>query len=272
MENIDKYTEKGIELAIEYAPKVLLAIVTLIIGWWVINMIVRLIGRGISRSNMDDSLQPFLKTIVGVILKLMLFISVAEMVGVETTSFVAVVGAAGLAIGLALQGSLSNFAGGMLILTFKPFRVGDLVDIQGEIGHVKEIQIFNTILHSPQDKTVILPNGMVSNGVIVNLTKKGRLRVDLTVGIAYDEDIRKAREAIMNVMMNDELVLKDPAPSVHVSELADSSVNLAVRPYATPENYWAVYFGTLEKSKQALDAAGITIPFPQRDVHMIKGE
>jgi small conductance mechanosensitive channel len=192
------------------------------------------------------------------------------MVGVETTSFIAVLGAAGLAVGLAFQGALGNFAGGVLILVFKPYQIGDLIESQGQLGVVKEIQIFTTILLNPQYKTIILPNGAVANGDITNYTTEGKIRIDLTVGIAYESDITKAKGILMDVMKADENVIADPAPFVGVSELADSSVNLAVRPWCHPDHYWDVYFDTLENCKNALDKGGVTIPFPQVDVHLDK--
>ena len=222
------------------------------------------------KRNTDETLRPFVLSLIGWTLKIMLFISVIQMLGVATTSFIAVLGAAGLAIGLAFQGTLANFAGGALLLIFKPYKVGDLIEAQGKLGVVKEIQIFTTILLNPQNKTIILPNGAVSNGDITNYTRDGKLRVDLTVGISYDSDIKKAKDVLMEVMTNYPHVLKDPAPFVGVSELADSSINLAVRPWTTPEHYWDVYFDVLENCKNALDNANITIPFPQVDVHMDK--
>jgi small conductance mechanosensitive channel len=192
------------------------------------------------------------------------------MVGIQTTSFVAVLGAAGLAIGLALQGSLSNFAGGVLILIFRPYRVGDLIQAQGELGVVQEIQIFTTILLNPQNRRVIIPNGSIANGNIVNLSAEDSVRVDTTVGISYDADMKQAREVLMAAIIKIDGVLSDPAPTVAVSELGDSSVNLVVRPYCQPTDYWKVHFAVVEASKNALDAAGISIPFPQRDVHLLQ--
>jgi len=222
------------------------------------------------RRGTDETLRPFMISLVTWVLKAMLFISVIQMVGIATTSFVAVLGAAGLAVGFALQGTLANFAGGALILLFKPYKIGDLIESQGHLGVVKEIQIFTTVLLNPQNRTIILPNGVVSNGDITNYTKEGKLRVDLTIGISYESDMKKAKDVLMAVLNSDEKVLKDPPPFVGVSELADSSVNLAVRPWATPENYWDVHFGITEKCKNALDENAITIPFPQMDVHMDK--
>jgi small conductance mechanosensitive channel len=214
------------------------------------------------KRGVDDTLQKFLGNLFGWTLKILVIITAISQLGVETTSFIAILGAAGLAVGLALQGSLANFAGGALIMIFKPFKVGDLIEAQGELGVVKEIQIFVTKLTSPQNKLIIIPNGILSNGNIINYTEEGKLRVDLTFGVGYNEDIKKTKEVLMQVLLDNPKVLKDPAPTVNVSELADSSVNFAVRPWATPENYWDVYFGITEAGKLALDKAGIEIPYP----------
>jgi len=189
-------------------------------------------------------------------------------VGVETTSFAAILAAAGLAIGMALQGSLANFAGGVLIMIFKPFKIGDLIEGQGIVGVVKEIEIFTTKLSTPDNKEAIIPNGTLSNGNIINFTSQGTLRVDLNIGIGYGDDIKKAKEVIMKTLTDNPKVLKDPAPTVAVSELGDNAINLVVRPFATVTDYWDVYFEALEDSKNALDAAGVSIPYPQRDVHI----
>jgi small conductance mechanosensitive channel len=255
-------------MVIEYAPKFLLAIIVLLIGLRIIKIISNLLKKNLKKKEVDPTLAPFAVNLLDWTLKIMLVISVAAMLGVETTSFIAVLGAMGLAVGLALQGTLGNFAGGVLIMVFKPYRVNDLIETQGQIGVVKEIQIFNTILTSPQNKMVIIPNGAIMNGEIVNYTILGKIRVDLTVGISYEADIEKAKKVLLLVMSNHELVLGEPAPFVGVSELGDSSVNLAVRPFCDPKDYWTVYFDILEQSKLALDKDNITIPFPQVDVHM----
>jgi len=195
---------------------------------------------------------------------------VAGMVGIQTTSFIAIIGAAGLAIGFALQGTLANFAGGILILLFKPYKIGNLIEAQGHLGVVKEIQMFVTILLTPENKTVFIPNGAMSNGNIVNFTLENLIRVDMMFGISYQSDIAKAKEVLMNLLVNHPKVLKDPAPFVGVKELADSSVNLATRPYTRPSDYWEVYFFMYEHGKIELENAGIFIPFPQVDVHMDK--
>ena len=278
MEEIDAATTqmetlymKGYELGLVYAPKLALALITLLVGLWVIRGIGKVLQVSMEKSKVDPTLIPFLKSLSSWSLKVLLFVSVASMIGIATTSFIAVLGAAGLAIGLALQGSLANFAGGVLIMVFKPYKIGDLIETQGQLGVVKEVQIFNTIIIAPQNKQVIIPNGAVSNGPIINYTEEGVIRVDLSIGIAYDADIAKAKSVIMAVMEKHEKVLSDPAPFVGVSEMADSSVNLAVRPQCKPEFYWDVFFDINEAMKIALDDNNITIPFPQRDVRVING-
>ena len=268
MDQANKWLDEAMALITDYGPKVIGAIIFLIIGLWIIKRIVKGSTKLMHKRSLDASLIPFLGTLLDIILKVMLIISVAGVLGIQTTSFVAVLGAAGLAVGLALQGTLANFAGGVLILIFKPYRVGDLIEAQGELGSVKEIQIFVTILLTPENKTVIIPNGAISNGNITNYTREGMIRVDTTFGISYDSDIKKSKDILMKVMTDHPKVLADPAPFVGVAELADSSVNLAVRPFCDPADYWEVYFDVYEAGKIALDEAGITIPFPQVDVHM----
>ena len=272
MQNIDAFTTKAIELVMIYAPKFILAIITLFVGLWLIGLITKVTRKAMEKTKTDKTLIPFITNLLSWGLKLLLFISVASMVGIATTSFIAVLGAAGLAIGLALQGSLGNFAGGVLILIFKPYNVGELIEAQGHLGVVKEVQIFNTILLTPDNKRVIIPNGAVSNGSVVNYSAEGLLRVDLVIGIAYESDIPKAKEVLYKAMADHELVLQDPQSTVAVSELADSSVNLVVRPWCKVSDYWQVYFDITEAAKVDLEQNGITIPFPQRDVHLFKQE
>lgn len=263
---------KVYEIGLEYAPQLALAIITLLLGLWVIKGVTKLLQLSMERSKVDPTLIPFLSSLVSWTLKVLLFISVASMIGIATTSFVAVLGAAGLAVGLALQGSLSNFAGGVLIMIFKPYKVGDLVKSQGHLGVVKEVQIFNTILIDPQSKRVIIPNGAISNDALINYSAEGQIRVDLTIGIAYNADIDLAKSVLMDVLTSHDKVMTDPAPFVGVSEMADSSVNLAVRPHCHPEHYWDVYFDVNEAMKKALDNNNISIPFPQRDVHLFNAQ
>jgi len=269
MEKIDVYVQQGTTMVMEYAPKLLLAIITLILGVWIINVFVRFLKRTMKNREVDPSLIPFTSSLTNVVLKAMLFISVASMVGIQTTSFVAVLGAAGLAVGLALQGSLSNFAGGVLILLFKPFKVGDVIEAQGFIGIVKGIQIFNTILNTFDNKRIIIPNGAISGGPITNFTAEDIRRVDMEFGIGYSDDIKKAKKILSDLISADNRILSEPAePFIALKELGESSVNFVVRVWSKAEDYWGIYFEMQEKVKLTFDKEGITIPFPQRDVHI----
>ena len=262
LENVD--TEKWLEIAMEYGLKIIGAILIWIIGSWVIKKLLKASKKVMSKSNYEESLQKFLLNLIGWTLKIILIISILGTLGVETTSFAAILAAAGLAIGMALQGSLGNFAGGVLIMIFKPFKIGDLIEAQGEIGVVKEIEIFTTKLTGLSNKEIIIPNGSLSNGNIINYTTEGTRRVDLTFGVGYDSDIKKTKEVLMNVLTSHPKVLKEPTPTVNVSELADSSINFAVRPWSSTDDYWDVYFGITENVKEALDKAGIEIPYPHQ--------
>ena len=256
------------DYVLTYGFPVIKAILVWIIGSWIIKTLMKQIGRLMDKRNYEESLKKFLTSLLGWSLKALLIITILASLGVQTTSFAAVIGAAGLAVGLALQGSLSNFAGGVLIMIFKPFKIGDLIDAQGELGVVKEIDIFTTKINTPENKEVIIPNGTLSNGNITNYSSEGKLRVDLVVGVSYDANIKEAKAVLLNALKNTPKALQDPAPTVDVCELADSSVNFAVRPWATPEEYWDVYFGALEHCKIALDEAGIEIPYPhQVEIH-----
>ncbi|WP_299536236.1 mechanosensitive ion channel domain-containing protein [Ulvibacterium sp.] len=262
MEEAEVWMNKGLDFVIEYGPKVLGAILIYIIGSWIIKKIIGTTRKVMSKSSYDESLQRFLLNMASWALKVLLIIIVISTLGVDVTTFAAVIAAAGLAVGLALQGSLSNFAGGVLIMIFKPYRIGDLIEAQGVLGVVKEIEIFTTKLTTPENKLAIVPNGAMANGNIINYTEEGKIRVDTVVGVGYGEDIKKTKAVLMEVLTSNPQVLSDPAPSVNVMELADSSVNFAVRPYCKPEHYWDVYFATYEGAKLALDAAGIEIPYP----------
>ena len=259
---MEKYLDTFQNLLIEYTPKVLTALAILIVGLFAIKFIVKASKKIMGKRGVDITLQKFLGDLISWSLKALLFVTVVSQLGVATTSFAAIIGAAGLAVGLALQGSLSNFAGGAIIMIFKPFKIGDLIEAQGVTGVVKEIQIFTTHLNTPGNKLAIIPNGTLSNGNIINYTAEGKLRVDLTFGVSYDADIKQSKEILMEVLASNPKILKDPAPSVNVSELADSSVNFAVRPWANVADYWDVYFETTENVKLALDKAGIEIPYP----------
>lgn len=255
-------------MALTYAPKLLLAILTLIIGLWVIKGITRSIKKVMEKRELDETLKPFILGLFSILLKVMLVIAVVGMVGVQMTSFIAILGAAGLAIGMALSGTLQNFAGGVVILIFKPFKVGDLLEAQGYLGVVKEIQLFNTILLSLDNKTIIIPNGGLSTGSMVNYSAQPTRRVDMSFGIGYTDDIDKAKGIMEGLLNNHPKVLKDPAYFIAVSELADSSVNFTVRAWVNGADYWDVYFYMQETVKKEFDKNGIGIPFPQRDVHV----
>lgn len=256
------------EFAAAWAPQVGLAIVVLVVGWWLIGKVVKVAMKAMDKNDLDLTLQRFLSSIIGIGLKALLIVSVASMVGIATTSFVAVLGAAGLAVGLALQGSLSNFAGGVLLILFKPYKVGDFIEAQGHAGVVQSIQIFNTVMKTGDNKTIIIPNGPISNGSITNYSTEDTRRVDMSFGIGYDDDIDAARDALEEIIAGDDRILKDPAHMIVVAELADSSVNFTVRVWVNSADYWGVFFAMQETVKKTFDAKKISIPYPQQDVHM----
>lgn len=268
MENLNAYYQKAIDFAWDVIPDLLLAVVVLIIGLWTIKLVVKGLNKVMEKGDVEISLRKFFLNLSGIGLKALLLITVASMVGIATTSFIAILGAAGLAVGLALQGSLANFAGGVLILLFKPFKVGDVIETQGFTAKVEDIQIFNTILKTPDNKTVILPNGPISNGSIVNYSIEPQRRVDFSFGIGYDDDIAKAKKVLNQLLAEDDRVLKDPAPFVALGELADSSVNFTVRAWVNAADYWGLHFDLQEKVKLAFDANNLSIPYPQQDVHL----
>lgn len=255
-------------LVLTYGPNVVLAIVTLIIGLWIIKAITRGVEKVMTKRDVDASLIPFLKSLLGAILKIGLFIAVIGMVGIEATSFVAIFGAAGLAVGLALQGTLQNFAGGVIILLLKPFKVGDFIDAVGYMGTVDSIQIFNTFLKTPDNKTIIIPNGQLANSSMTNFSAEPQRRVDWTFGVGYGDDADKTKEVLMELINADERILKDPEPFIALSELADSSVNFVVRVWVNGGDYWGVFFDMNEKVYKKFAEAGLNIPFPQMDVHV----
>ena len=254
------WAHEALDACVRYVPKVLLALVVLWLGMRLIKLFGRAVERGLEVRAVEPTLRRFVGSLVSIGLKIMLFVTAIQMMGVETTSFVAIIGAAGLAIGLALQGTLANFAGGVLVLLFKPYKVGDLIEAQGVLGNVKEIQIFTTILLTPENKTAIIPNGAMANGNIINYSADGKMRVDLSFMVGNEESITKVRDVLNASMAADPLVLKEPAPSVTVSKLTMDGVELAVRPWCDPAHYWDVYFGTYEKGRDALNAANVKGP------------
>ncbi len=260
--------EKFSSMVTDYAPKVVGAIITLVIGFMIIGWIVGMVKNMMQKRGVDPTIAPFLTSLVSVGLKIMLLLSVAGMFGIETTSFVAIFGAMAFAIGMALQGSLGHFASGIMILIFKPYKVGDLVDLGGNVGVVDEVQIFNTLLVTPDNKKIIVPNGVVTSGIITNISGQGEIRVDMAYGIGYDDDIDQARSIILDVAKRCPQILQQKPVDVFVAELADSSVNFTVRPWAKSEHYWDVFFFMQENIKKEFDKAGVGIPFPQMDLHV----
>ncbi len=259
------------DFTMKFGPRVIGAVVVLILGLIVAKLITSAILSRLKKKDTDATLSPFLAGIIGTLLKAVVVISALGMLGIEMTSFVAILGAAGLAIGLALSGTLQNFAGGVMILIFKPFKVGDVLEAQGYTGAVKEIQIFNTILNTVDNKTIFIPNGGLATGSMVNFSTEPLRRVDWTIGIGYGDSTEKAREVIMKLIKEDARILTEPAePFIAVSALADSSVNFAVRVWVKAEDYWGVYFDMNEKVYNTFPSEGLNIPYPQMDVHVHK--
>ncbi|MEQ9287735.1 MAG: mechanosensitive ion channel [Cyclobacteriaceae bacterium] len=268
MDKLSEYQDQLIPLATKYGLKLISIIIVLIIGFWVISMIMRAISRAMEKQEVDPSLAPFIKSLIGTLLKVMLIISAVGMAGVEMTSFIAILGAAGLAVGMALSGTLQNFAGGVMILFFKPFKVGNYIEAQGYSGTVNQIQIFNTILKTPDNKTIIIPNGGLSTGSMINYSTEPKRRVDWTMGIGYGDDTEKARSVMRTMLDNDERILQDPEPFIAVSGLGDSSVNFTVRVWVNAADYWPVFFAFNENVYKTFAKEGLNIPFPQMDVHV----
>jgi len=269
--DIEAILQRVYEYLAQYGFKVLGALIIFLIGRWLAKIVSRWIETALIKSRVDKTLAKFVKNLSQIILLVFVVMAALAPLGVETTQFAVVVGAAGLAIGLALQGSLANFASGFLMIIFRPFKVGDFIEAAGVKGTVKEIQIFNTIINTPDNIRVIIPNAQLTGGNILNYTINGTRRVDLVVGVSYEDDLKKAKQVIEEVLAGDDRVLKDPSPTIAVSELGDSSVNFVVRPWVNSADYWDTYFDLTAKIKLALDENDITIPYPQRDVHLKSG-
>jgi small conductance mechanosensitive channel len=257
---------------IPWGLNILFAILIFIIGKYLVGVITRLVKKLMEKAHVDKILVNFIGSIIKTVLLLFVVIAALDQLGVNTTSLIALIGAAGLAIGLALQGSLQNLASGVMLIVFRPFRDGDFVEAGGTMGVVEEIGIFTTKMRTGDNKEVIVPNGQIFGGIITNYSKRDTRRVDMVFGIGYGDDILKAKEVITGIIEADERILKDPAPLIAVGELADSSVNFNVRPWVKSGDYWGVYFDLNEKIKMAFDKNGISIPFPQMDVHLEKSE
>lgn len=259
-------------LILAYGGKILQSIIVFLIGRFLIGKIIIMTEKLFEKENVDKSLHKFLLSLIKVGLQVLLIVTIAQMLGAEMTSFVAIIGSAGLAVGLALQGSLSNFAGGVLILLLKPFKVGDYIEAAGHSGTVNEIQLFYTILKTPDNKNIIIPNSTVSNGSTVNYSANPTRRVDFKFGVGYEADIFKVKEILNRIANQHELVLKDPVHQVALSEHGDSSINFILRIWCKSEDYWTLYFDVMEKVKMEFDKEEINIPYPQMDVHMISNK
>jgi small conductance mechanosensitive channel len=262
--NIQDY----LPLVYEWGMRILGAVAVLIIGLWIIRRITRGLRKFMNKRNFDSTLVPFLSGIVDITLKILLIISVMSMLGIAMTSFIAILGAVGLAVGMALSGTLQNFAGGVMLLIFKPYKVGDFIEAQGYLGTVNSIQIFNTILLSPDNKTIIIPNGSISTGSMINYSTQEKRRVDIKFGIGYGDDLGKAKSVLLKLIEANDKILKDPAPFLGLVELGDSSVNIASRVWVRSADYWDVYFYLMENVYEVFEKEGLNIPFPQMDVHL----
>lgn len=270
MEHLENTIGPIISYVTEYGITLVGGIIALIVGLWIIGMIMSAIRKGFDSRDFDSTLKPFLTTLISFLLKVLLFISIAGIVGIPTASFAALLAAAGLAIGGAFNGSLGHMAAGVMLLIFKPFKVNDLIEVGGKLGFVKEISVFVTVLETFQNKTEIIPNGTITSGVITNLSTIGHLRVDMPFGIQYGTDIAKAKEIVMSVLEKDSKVMSTPGPRVAVNNLGENGIELLALPYATCEDYWDVYWDTRQRIVEALGAANYAAPLPQRIVTMTK--
>ena len=251
-----------------YSLKIVAALILFIVGRWVAKLIKNIIRKSMTKAKVDKSLIGFVGNITYIALMAIVIIASLNQLGIQTTSFIAIIGAAGLAVGLALQKSLANFAAGVLMVIFRPFKVGDYIEGGGVAGTVEEMSIFTTVLKSPDNKVIIVPNAKITGDNIVNYSAEDTRRLDLVFGVSYKDDLKKVKEVLNDILKNDNRILKDPAPTVAVLELSDSSVNFAVRPWVPTGEYWNLFFDLKEKIKERFDAENISIPFPQHDVHL----
>ena len=258
------------DIFVTYGSRISLAVATLLVGLWLTGWLSQRMDDHMKRLDVEVTLRRFLKSVTSLVLKILVLITVASMLGVATTSFIAVLGAAGLAIGLALRDSLSNFAGGVLMIVFKPYKVGDFVEMQGQSGTVQAIQILNTVLLTADNKTVFIPNGPIINGNVTNHTNEHKRRVDVDLGIGYGSDIDVARKTLLNIVNADQRILSEPAPDVVVAQLGESAVVLRVRAWVSTPDYWSVFFAIQEQAKKSFEVAGVEIPFPQRTIHVVQ--
>jgi len=269
MENL---SDKLLEWGALYGTKIIAAIAILVVGRILVGVVARVVKKLMTKGKVDETLTRFLVSLTRILLMTIVVIAALSALGVQTTSFVAIIGAAGLAIGFALQGSLANFAAGVMLIVFRPFKAGDYIEAGGSNGIVHEVSIFNTILRTLDNRKVIIPNAKITGDNITNYSALEIRRIDLVFGIGYGDDLKRAKEILVQMVSEDERILKDPPPTVAVSELGDSSVNFVVRPWVKTPDYWTVYFDLTEKVKTTFDEKGITIPFPQRDVHLYQAQ
>jgi small conductance mechanosensitive channel len=268
MQELEPILQQAMQLIKQHGPGFVMALIVLLAGFWIIGIFNKRFRKFLMKREVEPSLRSFVQTLASITLKILLIISVMGMVGIEMTSFIALLGAAGLAVGLALQGTLQNFAGGVIILILKPFKVGDFITAQGHSGTVREIQVFNTILKTPDNKTIVIPNSPLATGSLINYSAEENRRCDFTFGIGYSDDIDKAKQLLKQLIDADERFHQDPPPQIVVGELGDSSVNIIVRAWVNTSDFWDVFFEYTEKVKKTFDKEGINIPFPQRDVHL----
>lgn len=265
--NLDKFFHEIIALSVNAGKSILLAIVIFVVGRFLINIINRLISKALDKRKVEPTIQTFLKSFTNILLTILLIISVVSALGVNTTSFAALLASAGVAVGMALSGNLQNLAGGLILLLFKPYKVGDYIDAQGVSGTVKAIQIFHTILTTPDNKEIYIPNGSLSSGSITNYSKNDLRRVDMSIGVEYGTDVEKVRKTIQSIFDTDERILKDPAPFVELAQLADSSINFTIRMWVENSNYWGVHFDMTRKIYEEFNRQNIGFPFPQIQIH-----
>ena len=256
------------ELMSSFGISLFIALFILVIGRQVVKILIKVISSALERSNTEDTVRIFVTNLLNTLLMIVVFIAAINQLGIQTTSIIAVLGAAGLAIGLALQGSLSNFAAGILIVIYRPYKVGDYIQADNHLGTVDDIQIFSTVLKTPDNKLVIVPNGSIMNGSIVNFSNQDKRRVDIIASCSYEDDIDKVKSVLADILSKDDRILSEPKPRIAVSELADSSVNFIVRPWVKNSDYIDVYYSLLEEIKKRFDQEGISIPYPQSDVHI----
>jgi small conductance mechanosensitive channel len=266
--DVEKYIDLAIQYGMEYGLRIVGAIVIFIVGKWIAKKLSALIGRLMEKGEIDKTLSSFLVSIIDILLMVVVVLAAINNLGIDTTSFIAILGAAGLAVGLALQGTLGNIGSGVILILFRPFKVGDFITVGGENGTVRSISLFNTELLTPDNKVILIPNSSVASGNITNFSKMPTRRVDFVFGIGYDDDLKLAKQTLQEIIDADERVLKEPESFIGVGELGDSSVNFTVRVWVKATDYWGVHFDTIEKVKLAFDAKGISIPYPQMDVHL----